>query len=83
MLEQLQLYRQALTSFETALQAEDSTALETDDRPRQHCPSPVLYGPCCLGQFPARIDGMYTTEFLDLPSLASAAGSVRLPGSKD
>src|SRR5574344_2845063 len=25
---------------------------------------------------------MYTTEFLDLPSLASAAGSVRLPGSK-
>ena len=25
---------------------------------------------------------MYTTEFLDLPSLVSAAGSVRLPGSK-
>lgn len=51
-LEQLQLYRQALTSFETALQAEDSAALETMIGHASSARAQCFMAPAALGQFP-------------------------------
>ena len=51
-LEQLQLYRQALTSFETALQAEDSVALETMIGHASSARAQCFMAPAALGQLP-------------------------------
>jgi hypothetical protein len=79
-LHQSQAFRKALDDFEALMTAGDLQAIEQSIAAASK--TRAAWKPATDTSSPSRTADMFSTAFLDLPPLAGAAGTVRLPGSK-